>query len=180
MIIVEGPDNSGKSTLIKQLRSELKLNEIPRVGHGPANGPKDLWERTYQIIDAVTKSKSRWVILDRFTLIGEDIYGPILRHVNLWDRMPQEKIKFWRAVNLLDPFIIYCRPPKDVITDMKNHIIKPYDTPEHVRRVNQKQELIIHAYDNYFANWKPYNFFRYNYKDPESYNQLKFLLKEYL
>lgn len=180
MIIVEGPDNSGKSTLIQQIKKDFGINEIPRMAHGPANGSKDLWDRTYQIIDAATKAKSHRIIIDRFTLIGEDIYGPILRHVNLWDKMPQEKIKFWKATNLLDPFIIYCRPPEEVIMDMKNHVIKVYDTPEHVRRVNQKQELIIHAYDNYFANWKSYNFFKYNYKDPESYKQLKIILKEYL
>lgn len=180
MVIVEGPDNSGKSTLIKQLKTELGLTEIPRLAHGPANGARDLCRRTYQIIDSVTKAKSHRIILDRFTLIGEDIYGPVLRNVNLWDKVPQEKVKFWRAVNLLNPFIIYCRPPEDVIMDMEHHVIKEYDTLEHIKKVNERQGLIIHAYDNYFANWKPYNFFRYNYKNPDSYNQLKIALKEYL
>ena len=180
MVIVEGPDNAGKSTLIKQLIKEIGLVEIPRIAHGPTRSIKDLYDRTFDIIDKATRFRSRRIIIDRFSLIGEDIYGPVLRNKNLWDCMPRDKIKFWKAVNLLNPFIIYCRPPLDTLKNMETHQVKVYDTHEHLKKVLERQELIVNAYDNYFANWKYHNFFKYNYKDPDSYNQLKIALKEYL
>ena len=180
MIIVEGPDNSGKSTLINQLIKDLELKEVKRTFHGPTTDIENLYSRTLEVINAAIKTDQPNIIIDRFSLIGEDIYGPILRGKNLWDVIPQDKIKFWQAVNKLNPFIIYCRPSLDVILDMKNHQVKIYDTPEHVKRVQEKQKLIVSAYDNYFANWKSHNFYSYDYKDKNSYLELKFRLKEYL
>lgn len=180
MIIVEGPDNSGKSTLIKQLREDLGVRLITPIAQGPTRSMKDLYDRTYYIIDQAIRNKSDKIIVDRINLISEDIYGPICRQRNLWDSMAKEKQKLWSSLNLLNPFIIYCRPSNEVLENMETHQVKVYDTPEHLKSIQEKQGLIVRAYDNYFANWKYYNFFRYDYNDPNSYFNLTILLKEYL
>jgi tRNA uridine 5-carbamoylmethylation protein Kti12 len=180
MIVVEGPDNSGKSTLIKQLRQDFGIRLISPVAQGPTRSLKDLYDRSFYILNSVTKARDSRVIVDRINLISEEIYGPICRGRNLWDGMPKEKQRMWTSFNILKPFIIYCRPPLEVLKNMNTHQVKTYDTPQHLRQISEKQDLIIKAYDNYFANWRYHNFFIYNYKDPDSYFNLTCLLKEYL
>lgn len=181
MIIVEGPDNSGKSTLIQWLKKELPLIEVKHGRHGPPVNSKDIVERTEILIKKSIDYNTKAIIVDRFSLIGESIYGPILRGEDLWVKVPHDKIRLQKALRALDPFYIYCRPDKSVIMDLKNHQIKDYDTEEHVLNITKNQELIIDAYDNYFTNLSPSHFYRYNYKDGEdSLLKLKQQLREYL
>ena len=62
---------------------------------------------------------------------------------------------------------------------MKSHELKSYDTPEHIQRVEKNKALILQAYDNYFGFFRGYNFFKYDYTDPNSYHNLIERLKEY-
>lgn len=181
MIIVEGPDNSGKSTLIQWLKDNLQVKELKHGRHGPPTGPKDIVERTETILKKALSYPHKATITDRFSLIGESIYGPVLRGKDLWTEVPQDKIRLQKVLITLDPFFIYCRPERSVITDMKKHQVKDYDTEEHVLNVTKNQELIIDAYDNYFAMFQPHNFYKYNYTRGEAaLIELKQQLMEYL
>lgn len=180
MIVVEGPDNSGKSTLIEQLINDFNLKKISSDRHGPPINEEDNANRVKTVLIKAIKHRRNNVIVDRFSLIGEEIYGPILRHKNLWTIAYKEKIKFMRCFKSLNPFIIYCRPPDSFIMDLSKHIIKDYDSPSHIKNIEENQKLIIKAYDNYFAFWDSYNFFKYDYTNPVDYQQLCYRLKEYL
>lgn len=181
MIIVEGPDNSGKSTLIKWLKDNLQVKELKHGRHGPPSGAKDIVERTEIILKEAISYTHKATVVDRFSLIGESIYGPVLRGKDLWTEVPMDKIRLQKALITLDPFFIYCRPDKSVIMDMKTHQVKDYDTEEHVLNIVKNQELIIDAYDNYFAMIKPHNFYKYDYTRGEvALTELKQFLMEYL
>ena len=75
MIVVEGPDNSGKSTLIKWIKEEFPVREIRHGRHGPPLSALEIKARTEIILrEAIKFRKEKETIVDRFSLIGESIY----------------------------------------------------------------------------------------------------------
>lgn len=70
MIIIEGMDNTGKTTLVNHLLGKFDLDV--RKGCGP-QGDQLEW------VKRELKDPSERTIYDRFTLISEVIYGPICR-----------------------------------------------------------------------------------------------------
>ena len=129
MIIVEGPDNSGKTTLISQLAKDLNRVTIKGIR------PQTFWEiKTWcQVIE-----KFPWpVILDRFPLISEPVYGPIIRGVSLITR--EEALI---ELKLLNPIIIYCRPSLSIIKDFQ--LPQMAGVPNHI-------DKIVNAYDDWMV-----------------------------
>ncbi len=179
MIIVEGPDNSGKTTLIDKLRAEFGLRLVKPVA-GPPKDSWDLYTRCEYIIKQANICLSKRLIVDRISLIGETIYGPICRGKNLWNEIPNLKADLDYALHCLDPFYIYCRPPLSVIQDLKTHQVKDYDTEEHLDKIKKESALIVKAYDNYFNPFSRHRLYAYDYTDSTSYSNLINILKEYL
>lgn len=112
MIVVEGPDGSGKTTLIKELSKSLKLPVAPRVVSKDAEAMVDLVEWVKTNVGGGFKP----LIFDRHRLISEFIYGPILRD----DQSPGFISTNWVAEMLFkfytcNPIIIYCLPPVEVV-----------------------------------------------------------------
>lgn len=179
MILVEGPDNSGKSTLIEQLTARFNLFKCERP-HGP---PKSAEELYFRIKDFQNFYKSKMFIMDRNPVIGESIYGPILRNHNMFEDLDtQDQIEFeaelFSKITTKTIFLIYCRPPLEVITNLETHQVKDYDTEEHLKSLSLNRYKIVQAYDDVMSHWAHYT---YNYKDPEALNDLiKTIEKEYI
>lgn len=115
MIIVEGPDGGGKSTLVKRLSAELSLPVAPKVVASDTTPVVDLrrWteENVYQGFQPV--------IFDRHRLISEPIYGPAMRrrqHGEFYD-LTWLSDMMWHFYNA-KPVIIYCMP--DLLTVREN------------------------------------------------------------
>lgn len=118
VIVVEGPDGAGKTTLIEVLKNELDLTVAPRVVSKETKATTNLrlW------VDNNLKVGFQPVIFDRYRLISETIYGPALRDTSEegFDDM------HWLAPRLnqfyrLRPIIIYCLPPLEtVLTNTKD------------------------------------------------------------
>lgn len=115
MIVVEGPDGAGKTTLIKQLVEELGLPVAPRVVSKGAEAMTDLRTWVDQNLDEGFQPR----IFDRHRLISETIYGPILRHHQEpgFDQLKWIGPRMRRFYDL-EPIIIYCLPPLEEV--MKN------------------------------------------------------------
>ena len=173
MIVVEGPDNSGKSTLISKLTQKLGLTLLDRP-HGP---PKDASELRKRIKDLEPQYNNKKAIIDRHPIIGESIYGPVLRNHNMLTSIKDYEIlrkTFWTS----DIFIIYCRPPMDKIMNMETHQVKDYDTPEHLRALKKNVVSIIDAYDLKMWLCQAH---KYDYTKPGSLkNLLSIIRKDYL
>lgn len=113
MIIVEGPDGAGKTTLIRQLQEKWPDLEVaPRVVSKDAEAMVDLqmW-----VNDNLSQGP-QYKIFDRHRLISEFIYGPILRK----EQQPGFSSDIWvwhslRRFERLRPVLIYCLPPLEVV-----------------------------------------------------------------
>jgi adenylate kinase family enzyme len=106
MIIIEGPDNSGKSTLgeylSKQLGTPLQRSEKP----DPA------WTPVQALEHSCRQLRPQSAIRDRAYVISEYVYGPICRGGSaLQEYHPQAMFDLYSRPYL----IIYCRPRSSTI-----------------------------------------------------------------
>lgn len=76
MIVVEGLDNTGKTTLVSKI-----LEEFPELVYRPSIGNKhDLNQiRDQAATEAFDWSTMKWTVADRSRLISEYVYNPILK-----------------------------------------------------------------------------------------------------
>lgn len=130
MIIIEGMDNSGKSTLATKLGLEV-------IHPGPAPS-------TYEIEQGFLESQLRDarlpIVMDRVTCISQQVYQNKLfdqRYMDFLNRM------------LATPhcIVIYCRPPDKVILNLDTQEIKEYDTVESMAKLKANASNYIKSYD---------------------------------
>lgn len=151
MVIVEGMDNSGKTTLVNQLRVKYPFSVVHSRTY--RNSDPDSWmDATLEIIEA---SRKKDILCDRFPAITESVYGPVLRGRNVLGEHP-------RWVNLLQelakvrPVIIYCRPPDMQLTN--------WGYREQMDGVKKHAFDLIHQYDCVMGVFK--DVCRYDYTQP--------------
>lgn len=137
LIVVEGPDGSGKTTLINNLRSATKRYYWTARSSGAP-------PTQYHLLQAIkllqTLSLSLLpVILDRHVLISDPIYGPLLR-----DENPVLDVYTERGVKniLLNTVkrIIYCCPPRALV-------IEGAKIENQLKGVPERIERLIDLYD---------------------------------
>lgn len=112
MLIVEGPDGAGKTTLIRQFQEAFDIPVAPRVVSKDAEAMTDLQDCVDNNLDEGFQS----TIFDRHRLISETIYGPVLRSYQSkgFDDLSWLGPRLQRFYDL-QPIIIYCLPPLEVV-----------------------------------------------------------------
>lgn len=131
-IVVEGADNSGKSTLISYLHKVLKLPVI--VGKGP---PRTQQEINQRVLSYLTYDH---VIFDRHPAVSNFIYDQFRDQ-----SMPvsQELIQQFYATK---PLFIYCRSDD---SSLEGHQIMANETPEQIELVENHHRHIRLLYDTW-------------------------------
>lgn len=110
MIIVEGPDGGGKTTLIKQILNQYpSLKRAPRASEGVAGPVSDLFDWTSR--DVNSWDIRPLSVYDRHPVISEYIYGPIIRE-SLDERFHTSGLR--RRVSRT-ALVIVCLPPLEVV-----------------------------------------------------------------
>jgi hypothetical protein len=114
MIVVEGPDGSGKSTLVKKIAGTLDLPVARRVVTKQATAMRDLQTWVDDNLSAGLKA----TVYDRHRLISEPIYGPVLRSrmepgFDDWRWLMYRQQKF----RTLKPLVIFCLPPLNIVRE---------------------------------------------------------------
>lgn len=114
LIIVEGPDGGGKSTLIDSLAKDFNLDVSPRVVSKDTEAMVDLKRWT---VDNVARGWQN-LLFDRHRLISEPIYGSVMRNYfepgfDNWSWLFMMYHRFYEA----KPLIIYCLPPFEIVRD---------------------------------------------------------------
>ena len=114
MLIVEGPDGAGKTTLIEAFQEAFDIPVAPRVVTKETKGIVDLkaW------VDNNLDQGFQRMIFDRHRLISETIYGPILRGKQEpgFDKLSWLGPRMQRLYHIR-PIIIYCLPPLQTVLD---------------------------------------------------------------
>jgi len=148
MIIVEGMDNTGKSTIAKLLGDTFQLPVVDRQGRP---------ERDEQVIEQIMSFLllDPPAILDRHPLISERVYGLVIRKRDIFE--PPLKFNFFLERLLRDdPLIIYCRPDLARILNF---------TKGQMSGVEETAEALVECYDDLISglNRMCFNIYQYNY-----------------
>lgn len=112
MIIVEGADGAGKTTLVKEIAAQFPVTVAPRVVSTEAKAMGDLKQAT----EDRTRNLNQGMIFDRHPLISGPIYHSVLGGTT--NAFMFENLGWLVAMNTLfiraRPTIIYCIPPREV------------------------------------------------------------------
>ena len=146
IVIVEGMDGTGKTTLIQQLAHHLDVKPKKFV---KSSGPYEDFKQTLvastipEINELETASAKGWPIkrlYDRFPLISEAVYGPVLRGRNCFE---DRYYPLRSRLLALKTVIIYCRPDRDVIYTNVQQTLQMAGVREHFGE-------LLNAYDKLF------------------------------
>ena len=132
-IIVLGMDNTGKTTLCRELSKALGYKHVNSLG------PKVSYMEMTGFINDTLESKEP-MVLERFCFFEEMVYGKILRGESKfhWDDIYHQKLK------AADPLIIYCRPSLEKVLDFGDR--------EQMEGVIEKSGKLLLAFDDlYFS-----------------------------
>lgn len=129
-IMLEGIDNSGKSTLASMLSQAIYM-PILKGTRMPT------FELTLEKIRSYLGIEN--VIMDRHPIISEMIYGRLRDH-------PPISSHLLTGFNLQTKIVVYCRC---VGKGMEGHLPSPSDTPDHLEAVQKRYDELLAAYDEW-------------------------------
>jgi GTPase SAR1 family protein len=162
MVIVEGPDGAGKTTLIRQLAhdTEVPVHEKAVPSTGP--DPRTLWDWTH-------RDMANWgdevYLYDRHPLVSEYIYGPVIRGHTAegFDRPSAHGLRLRLEGQCL---LILCLPPAATVrANVANEEIEQMDG------VFDRIDTIYGLYNTLRATWNGW-YKLHDYTDPASYLQV--------
>jgi len=136
IVVVEGVDGAGKTTLINNLRDVSREYFWVLRASGPANSSDQLQRAVDELSTLIDGSPTNWVF-DRHPLVSEPIYGHILR-----GKSHLEGMSAWGYKARIQEFskIIYCRPPFDIVQEESKH-------ERQLEGVHDKLRGLYDAYD---------------------------------
>jgi thymidylate kinase len=141
MIIVEGPDNTGKTTLKNRLMKVFPLTDKGHSG-GPPKTVQEWEDRMYRLLLDKTRQETLTFIVDRF-FYSEIVYGKVLRGSTI---VPQRNMDILEDLLMEhDPMIIYCRRPV-------HRIKETLSERDQLEGVNENIARICREYDTMFGS----------------------------
>jgi hypothetical protein len=136
MIVIEGMDNSGKSTLAQALGEYMSMNV--QESEGPPKSDDEINAR----VDGYAMMPQ--TIFVRHPVISNSIYGKFREEGD--PITPGRRILFYEA----KPTLIYCDPLARGLID---HVEKDHDSPEHLEMVHQRYMQLLTEYRLWAAQY---------------------------
>jgi len=131
LIVIEGCDNSGKSTLARLISSLLPSWQV-QVSEGPPKYEGEMDKRVMRYL-----SYTNNVIYDRHPCVSQPIYGKMRTHC---DPIRKDLIDTFYAMK---PLFIYC----DARNGLAGHVERTeVDTPVHVAAITENFEKLVSHY----------------------------------
>lgn len=137
IIILEGVDASGKSTLATALLSKFESRYSYRPSEGPEKEPGEILHR----IDRYSKHFTRNVLFDRHPIISHPIYSKTCEWVT---RIPADVISDFYSRPML---IVYCLPTARGFD--AHEAVEGVDTVEHLSMVKKEYPRILADYNEW-------------------------------
>lgn len=137
-IILEGPDNAGKTSLANRLKHELG----PRVDYFHPGGKPDGVDAEGQCVEEqlYTLANSSSIIMDRCTPISQRVYNPD-PELDKW------RAHMWLRYLDLDVLVIYCRPSIDRLLRTQDFTWREGEPEEHKQKIIRNQHTFVQRYD---------------------------------
>ena len=160
-VVLEGPDNAGKTTLATFLR-EHTVGVIYNHPGGKPDSPaaeEDCMSAQYQMASILHRC-----LLDRVTCISQQVYNPDPERD--WDRQ-QAAATLLQVPNLV---VVYCRPPNEVLMDVGNFKWRQEETEEHRQKIISRQHEFVERYDTVMQRVPCLH---YNWRDDAHANVLR-------
>lgn len=161
-IIVEGPDGAGKSTLIKALSEMLSLPVHPKFAKSSGPDLETLDRRTHADLESLAGYAKSPGVYDRYPLISELIYGPLVRHSLTGWFNDKEWVDIGHKVLQHRTVVVWCLPRLGVL---RRNVSSTRDMPgvrEHIDAINL-------CYMEMHEGWKgPKIAYNYEKDRPES------------
>lgn len=136
VVVLEGPDRSGKSTL-----ATATGLEIVHFG-GPPSSSKEFMKRCERFMTLCENGEP--VLCDRSPIISEIVYGLVLR--GFLAMSAYELLDKLRNFCLCGARLVYCRPPDEVLF-LRPIEEKPHKPCVHVKDVKENRRKLVSAYD---------------------------------
>lgn len=146
MIIIEGPEGSGKSYLAKQLAEATDL-PVHHFGGPPKSAEEHARQlkKSMQLLDTL-------VIQDRSPWVSEPVYNVALRSEEHMVKWPH----YWSGIILKKMKIIYCRPPDETIRLNLCKAPKGYKSEDYEELIKKQSKVLITTYDLFMSRIKPW------------------------
>lgn len=139
IIVVEGPDNAGKTTLVSQLAKRLHAASV-KLERLPQSDEHVLTH--FSALQVIGDRLQTDVITDRFPTISDFVYGPIIRGKTPLT-ITIAKQTWWQMAA-----IIYCRPPEYKLLRFNNDIAQMPGVEKNILKIRD-------GYDFFFTHNKP-------------------------
>lgn len=140
LIILEGPDNSGKTTLANALRSN------PSVDYWhPGGAPKSLEDEERDMQGQHFKAVMHWpepLIMDRCTAISQQVYNADITRL-----VPRDEA-VRKLLALPDVIVVYCRPSTDRLMRTDTYTWREGEDEAHKQKIITRAHEWINRYDN--------------------------------
>lgn len=165
LLVLEGPDGSGKSTFIKNLSLSHRIFRVSSFGvlGQKRNNVFDLENWLAHLDFTVTEAaKTKTIVaLDRFTPVSERVYAPIFRSMASYNYQAKRLFNIESDYFCPGPLFIQMNPPVEVCqTNVRNdpsesELIKYYIKTIHARYLN--------VMDGYRSNFPDSQILEYDY-----------------
>ena len=139
-LILEGPDNAGKTSLAQRL---LQANVHVKYNH-PGGKPDSFEDEERCIKEQLIWLHDHHTILDRVTPISQRVYNP--------DEVADKfRIDMWSHYLQHKPVVVYCRPSTDRLMRFQDFTWRDGETEEHRQKIIRNQHTFIERYDAIMA-----------------------------
>ena len=157
MIIIEGCDSSGKSTLVRFIKENYQVQTVHSPGPWDSLDSLMKWCKEASNLDARFRGR---LVCDRHPFFSESVYGPALRGSSMLDAESYYSIKYDLAHHF--PAVIICCPPEEVM-------METYGQKAQLPKIEQLSEIskAYQAYADTLDFW-PGFFTDYNYTSERS------------
>lgn len=150
LIIVEGADGSGKTTLANRLRKDLQQYSIFLRSNGP---PPNIGKLADIIAWMMISPGHIPVFCDRFPILSEYVYGPIIRG-KCQHGLSIEQM----AARLSKALIIYCRPNYSALAAGVRKEVQMDGVVINHRNIVQAYDAMMGDLESHGANIKRYDY----------------------